>query len=209
MTDATFWTRGARRYSERPVPDEDAYAETLSRTAHHLHREDRMLELGCGTGMTALRLAPHVAHLTAIDYAQGMIDIAREKAWEASVRNVAFEVAEPGADALLGQRFDVVAAFNLLHLMPDPRAALAHVARYLEPGGLFISKTPCLAGLGLRSGFYRAIVMSMRAVGFAPAVTFFSVRDWHAMIDAAGFEIIERGTYPSGGTSRFVVARLR
>lgn len=207
MTHATFWSRGARSYAERPVPDAAAYARTLERTLHHLRPRDAVLELGCGTGTTALKLAPHVAWITATDFSDGMIEVAREKVWNESARNVELFVAEPGGDALLGRRFDAVLAFNLFHLLPDPAAGLAHVRRYLKPGGLFVSKTPCLAGLGLRSIAYRAVVGTMRAAGRAPAVTFLTRAEWMATIRAAGFAIVERGTYPSGGANRFVVAR--
>ncbi|UWQ19524.1 class I SAM-dependent methyltransferase [Jannaschia sp. M317] len=205
--DTAFWTRIARRYAARPIADIPAYEETLLRTAHYLRDTDRVLELGCGTGTTALKLRDKVARYTGTDFSEGMIEVAREKAWEDSPRNLDFQVAAPGDDVLAGRRFDVVLGFNLFHLIADPQAALAHVARGLEPGGVFISKTPCLGGQGAKTLMYRTVVGAMRLLGKAPAVTFLSTEQWVGMVRAAGFEIVERGTYPSGSTSRFLVAR--
>ena len=59
--DARFWDRIARKYAADPIKDMDGYARTVDRTRHHLRSTDTVLELGCGTGTTALKLAAHVS----------------------------------------------------------------------------------------------------------------------------------------------------
>lgn len=68
--DARFWNRVARRYARAKIGDPQGYERSLERTRALLGPGDRVLELGCGTGMTALRLAGSVqAYLaTAIIY---------------------------------------------------------------------------------------------------------------------------------------------
>ncbi|MEM8851379.1 MAG: class I SAM-dependent methyltransferase [Pseudomonadota bacterium] len=208
MTQAAhFWNRIAHRYAAKPIADPDAYEATLARTAHYLGTEDEVLELGCGTGGTALRLAPSVRHYTATDIAPLMIDIARDKLAERPIPNLTLAVAEPGADLLWGRRFDVVLAFNLFHLLPDPAAGLKQSCDLLRPGGYLVTKTPCLGGLGVRSAGYRIMVGGMKALGFAPHVSFLNQRTWPAQIRATGFDIVERGSHPMGSYNRFVVAR--
>ena len=83
-------------------------------------------------------------------------------------------------------------------------ATLRRLHDLLKPGGLFISKTVCLA----ERGFYlRPLVALMQMVGRAPYVDFVSIADIDAAITRAGFEIGETGLYPPGAPSRFVVAR--
>ncbi|MCG8445153.1 MAG: class I SAM-dependent methyltransferase [Hyphomicrobiales bacterium] len=56
-----------------PVRDVEAYEYTLERTRSYLAKTGRVLELGCGTGSTALLLAG----ITGNDISPNMIGIAR------------------------------------------------------------------------------------------------------------------------------------
>jgi ubiquinone/menaquinone biosynthesis C-methylase UbiE len=205
MTTATrFWDRAAAKYARTPIKDEAAYARTLERTCAHLTSADRVLEVGCGTGTTALTLAGHVAHVTATDISPAMIAIARDRAQDRKVANVTFAPAALSDAPPEAGPFDAVLAFNLLHLADDLPYALQALARRLEPGGLLISKTPCLG----RHGWHlRVLVAALQAVGRAPYVAFLTVGRLEAAIAQAGFEILERGDYPAKPPSRFLVAR--
>jgi cyclopropane fatty-acyl-phospholipid synthase-like methyltransferase len=162
------------------------------------------LELGCGTGSTALRLAAHVAHVTASDYAGAMCDIARERADAAGAGNVA--PLQASVDEALGHGpFDAVCAFNLLHLLPDLPGTLARVHAALPVGGRFISKTVCLGG----SLKYRTIVTGLQWAGVVPKMRFVTAPALEAEIAQAGFEIIETGTYPAAPPGRLIVAQKR
>ena len=76
--DAAFWNRAARAYSRSAIKDPAGYERTLSSTLDLLSAGDRVLELGCGTGQTALRLAPSIGHITGTDVSHEMIAIAEE-----------------------------------------------------------------------------------------------------------------------------------
>jgi len=77
---AQFWDNAAEKYSKDPIADMEGYTYTLERTRSYLSVTDHVLELGCGTGSTALELAGSVAKITASDIAPKMIQIAKEKA---------------------------------------------------------------------------------------------------------------------------------
>ena len=68
MDPSRFWDRRAAAYSKKPVPDADAYERTLERVRAYLTLNDRVLELGCGTGASALRLAASAGQILATDY---------------------------------------------------------------------------------------------------------------------------------------------
>ena len=85
IQNATFWDKVAPKYAKSPIADQAAYEYTLDRTRTYLNPKDSVLELGCGTGSTALLLAPDVKQITAIDLSPGMLVIAREKAAKAGV----------------------------------------------------------------------------------------------------------------------------
>ncbi|MEM0947543.1 MAG: class I SAM-dependent methyltransferase [Pseudomonadota bacterium] len=201
MTTSAFWDKIAPRYAARPVQDPNAYAETLERTQSYLSADDDVLEVGCGTGTTALHLAYAVRHITATDYAQGMIDIAEGKRADKELRNVTFRQA--GLSEPDDQTYDAVLAFNLLHLIEDVPAAIDALAVRLKPGGYFISKTVCLAHGGWP---LRLLIPAMRLVGKAPYVGFLRRTEMNGMIEAAGLQIVETGGYPSA-RNHFIVAR--
>lgn len=203
MTDAAFWDRVAPKYALRPISDPDAYEKTLERVRSHLGAEDRVLELGCGTGSTALRLAPAVARYTGTDLSPGMIAIAQEKLGSEKVPGLDFAVADAQARDFSEAAFDAVLGFNLFHLVRDLDDALARARSLLKPGGLFISKTPCIG----RKWYFRPVIGLMQMVGKAPFVRFLKVEDWDARVRHAGFEIVETGLYPPSAPSRFIVAR--
>jgi len=210
-TTAEFWDSVAEKYARSPIRDMDSYQYTLGRTRSYLAKTDKVLELGCGSGSTALLLAESVGRMTSTDIAPAMIEIARRKAAEAEAGNVRFEAAgildAPRDDA----PYDAVLAFNLLHLVRDVEGALAHINGLLKPGGLFISKTICrpVAGFSFQYVLMRLALPVMRALGKAPFVAFRSIADWEAMITAAGFEIVETGNHPAQPPSRYIVARKR
>lgn len=204
--DTRFWDGMARRYAAQKLADPDAYERTLDHTRRYLKAEDAVVEFGCGTGTTALRLAPAVARMVATDISPEMIAIAREKAQAQNCANVEFVAATvvdtPGADA----SFDAAIAFNLLHLIEDRQAALANIRRLLKPGGLFMSKT---VSVGDANPLYRIIVPVMQALGQAPYLAFVSKAQVEREITAAGFEIVERANHASRGKDvrPFLVAR--
>jgi ubiquinone/menaquinone biosynthesis C-methylase UbiE len=204
--DARFWDRIARKYAADPIADVDGYERTLAQTRHYLKRGDVAFEFGCGTGTTALKLAPSVARMVATDISGEMIAIAREKASAESYTNVAFEVATPDAAPWPDASFDVALGFNVLHLVAARQAALAGVHRLLKPGGLFISKTPCL---GEMNPLIRLALPLMQLVGKAPYASFQTGDELEREIAATGFEIVERARHASRGkdTRPFFVAR--
>ena len=77
MKNAAFWDKAAEKYAKSAIADPDAYEYTLGRTRTYLKPTDNVLELGCGTGSTALVLASDVAKISAVDISKGMLEIAR------------------------------------------------------------------------------------------------------------------------------------
>ena len=193
--DARFWDKAARKYARDPIGDPAGYERTLEAVAQRLAPEHRVLELGCGTGTTALRLASGVAEYVASDVSAEMIAIAREKAEGAGLPQLTFEVAPAEATPGPEGRFDVVLAFNLLHLVKARGALLQAAHRGLKPGGLFISKTPCLKEM---NPLIRAVIPLMQAVGKAPYVAVFDAAWLEDELTASGFAIVERARHGPG-----------
>lgn len=206
--DARFWSRSARKYAESKIGDPEGYERTLARTRDYLKPEDRVLEIGCGTGTTALALAPACGSFLATDFSEGMIRIAQEKAAGGAAPNLTFETGAPETAPWPNGAFDAVLAFNLLHLVKDRPAVLGAVHRLLRPGGLFISKTPSLSEMSLG---IRLAIPVMQAIGKAPHVSTFTEATLRGEIAAAGFDILAQERHAAKGKDvrPFIVAQKK
>ena len=98
----------------------------------------RILDLGCGTGSTTLRLkqAFPAAEVIGVDLSPHMLIIAQKKAQEAG-REILFRHGNASATGLSAASFDVVTASLLFHETPCEiaRAILQECIRLLRPGG--------------------------------------------------------------------------
>ena len=128
---ARFWDRVARKYASDPIADLAGYEGTLRRVQALLSPDHEVLEIGCGTGSTALRLAAGTRRLVATDVSAEMVAIAREKLAADPLPQLEFRVADADAPVSGPAAWDAVLAFNLLHLVTDlPQALLACVLIY-------------------------------------------------------------------------------
>lgn len=94
-----------------------------------------VLEVGCGTGGFARRLAERSEHVLALDLSPEMIRIARERS--AQFPNIEFQLANV-LDVLFDVRsFDCIATIATLHHLPFPEILLKMKAA-LKPGGVLL-----------------------------------------------------------------------
>lgn len=202
-----FWDGVAERYAKSPIKDENSYVYTLERTASYLGADDRVLELGCGTGTTALHLAPGTGAYTATDLSPNMIAVAKRKERDTPSDDLTFRAAT--LDDIDDGPYDAVLAFNLLHLLTDPHKSLAQIHALLKPHGMFISKTPCRppGRMPLKPRAMLMFVPFLQLVGKAPYFRFEHISELEERIVRAGFKVIETGNYPASPPNHFVVAK--
>lgn len=203
-----FWDRIARKYAAGRIADVAGYEATLQRVKGLLAPQHNVLEIGCGTGTIALRLAPFTRSLRATDVSRQMIAIAREKLAAAPVPQLSFDVADADTDVVAPGSQDVVLAFSVLHLMEDLDHALAQAVRALRPGGLLLAKTPCVGEMNPL--MTRLALPLMCALGVAPHVVCFTAAELRAAMVRQGLEVlsVERhGTRRGKDFRVFTVAR--
>ncbi len=198
-----FWNLLAKRYSRQPIADETAYQMKLAKTQTRFKPDMQVLEIGCGTGSTAIVHAPHVQHIRAVDYSKNMIAIARQRAAEAGVTNIDFEVQGIDAMAAEADTYDAVLALNILHLVDDHHDTLAKIHRLLRPGGLFVSSTVCLGDISKAA---QPLLRAGSALRVLPLLRFFSADQWVGDVTAAGFSIEDEWRSPTS-PSIFLIAK--
>lgn len=121
---------------------EDSYARSgvelwpLFLSGVELNADDRVLDLGCGTGVRTRSLAESVPRgsVVGIDLSPRMIARAQEGAARAGLTNVEFVAADAQVFPFDEDVFDlVISSFGSMFYV-DPVAAFANVRRGLRPG---------------------------------------------------------------------------
>ncbi|MEM1427030.1 MAG: class I SAM-dependent methyltransferase [Cyanobacteria bacterium P01_H01_bin.130] len=189
---ARFWDRIAEIYSKQPIADQASYEKKLAVTRDYFRPEMEVLEIGCGTGSTALLHAPYVQHIRATDFSANMIAIAKRKAMDQNIDNVTFEQVSIDDLRVPDQSLDVVMGMSILHLLEDRSAAIAKVYKMLKPGGLFVSSTTCL---GDALSWFKFIAPIGNALGAFPLLKVFKVDDLVDSLTQAGFTIEHQGSH--------------
>jgi ubiquinone/menaquinone biosynthesis C-methylase UbiE len=202
-TTSRFWDRTAPKYARMPIADETAYQTKLKITRDYFRPDMELLELGCGTGSTAITHAPYIRHITAIDFSRSMLDIAQERAKAARVENVTFMQADINTYSAPDSSYDMILAMSLLHLLRYPDRAIGHIHKMLKPDGYFVSSTACL---GDTMKFIKFIAPLGKSFGLLPQLTVFANSELVAMLEKQGFAI-KNHWQPDKSAAVFIVAQ--
>ena len=198
-----FWDRLAKRFAAAEIKDVEAYEKRLGVIEAALAPDSAVLDMACGSGLMAVRIAPQVRHLTAIDISPKMIAIARDRARAAGVGNIDLAVTSVEDFAAPPASFDVVLAMSILHLLDDPQGAIAKAFTLLKPGGVFISNTHCIASAGWKLKLALRIGLPL---GLMPNLQILPKSELLAAHARAGF-VIEEEWHPCEKKPVFLVAR--
>ena len=131
-----FWDpRGAFRFLHLLNPLRSDYIATHAKLAQR-----RVLDIGCGGGLLTEALTRHGAHVTGIDMAPAMIEVARLHAHESQL-SIDYELCSAEAYAQRAtEHFDVITCMELIEHVASPDALMSAITRLLRPGGhLFVS----------------------------------------------------------------------
>ncbi|AEH37398.1 class I SAM-dependent methyltransferase [Halopiger xanaduensis] len=94
----------------------------------------RILDVGCGTGVISLLLADIGHDVTGVDLSEEMLERARAKAGD---RDLSVEFRNGDAESIPDpdDTYDLMTARHLVWTLPNPSAALREWQRVVRPGG--------------------------------------------------------------------------
>lgn len=146
-TDSERFRRGAGKYAAYLETPEgrlrlDLAFANLQEFLPQAARSLRALDLGCGTGAIAVRLARLGLHVTLLDSSLPMLDFAKRAAREAGVtERIALKHGDAAqvADLFPARSFDVILCHNILEYVDDPGAVLRGAARALRDPSAILS----------------------------------------------------------------------
>lgn len=101
-----------------------------------LHRDDDVLDVGCGSGGFLQHVAARVRFVAGVDASEIQVGMARRRLRD-QIGGGRAEVVLGDAEALPWEnaRFSAVASLNCLKFVADPNRALAEMCRVLRAGG--------------------------------------------------------------------------
>lgn len=125
--------RWSGRYERDLVSRRLAELQATALEALELAADDRLLDVGCGSGAAVRQAAAAGAHAVGVDLSTGMI--ARAQALAAGIPGVDFQVADAEALPFSNNSFTALLCTTSLHHYPHPERAVAEMARVVKPGG--------------------------------------------------------------------------
>jgi ubiquinone/menaquinone biosynthesis C-methylase UbiE len=131
-SSAQFWGRLWGTMPRDWAVVEDAQMPTYETAIEHLGigAGQRVLDLGCGTGVFLRAAADRGARVVGLDAAEGLLAVARERVPEADLHVGDMQELPFGDDG-----FDVVTGFSSLFFADDMTRALSEACRVTKPGG--------------------------------------------------------------------------
>jgi SAM-dependent methyltransferase len=122
-----LWGARARDWAANEEQQLPTYQEALDRV--RIQPGQRVLDIGCGSGVFLRAAADRGAEVTGIDAARGLLEIARRRVPEADLREGDMQTLPLEDDS-----FDVVTGFNSFFFAADMVAALREAGRVAKRG---------------------------------------------------------------------------
>ena len=165
MSGSIRFDGAADHYDRTRAISDEAMGRTISLLTSELRDRGRVLEVGVGTGLLALRLHEAGVPVFGLDLSAPMLAKLVEKAGGAPPLPLVIgdATAMPIADGAFGAAY----LRWVLHLIPDWRVALAEMARVVRPGGVLLVSLGAFDEVGrtIRARFSEITGLSTDPVG--------------------------------------------
>lgn len=96
---------------------------------------ETVLEVAAGTCAFGRLVAPHVAHVTALDLTPAMLQVGKKEAKNHNITNMDFIEGNAEELPFTNETFSVVMSRLAFHHFPQPQQVFAEMVRVLQPGG--------------------------------------------------------------------------
>ena len=195
-----FWDRLSHNYDQTAENDAAHYRESIQTIREHLDGSQRVLDIGCATGIISLEIAGEVKEVQGIDISSKMIAEANRKAAELGIQNSTYTQTTLFDERFEPQSFDAILAFGVLHYLEDAPQALERMDDLLKTGGLLIAETPCL---GEKGSFVSFMISLAAKLGVLPRMHFFKVSELEELVSESNFQVLERKEYAYHSVAEF------
>ncbi|HIJ88134.1 MAG TPA: class I SAM-dependent methyltransferase [Desulfuromonadales bacterium] len=152
------------------------------------------MDIGCGTGLVTVELAPYVGSITGIDSSCAMLEQLGEKVKASGNTNIKTALCDLSAGQLPEGKFHLIVSAMTLHHIKDPETLLSSLISRLYPGGWI-----ALADLEAEDGSFHEDPTGVFHHGFSrTALTTLLESSGYVAISITKATIMQKGdrTYP-------------
>jgi trans-aconitate methyltransferase len=146
--------------------------------------DERILDLGCGTGHLTSQIAEKGAKVLGVDRSATMVQQAREK-----YPALQFEVMD-AREISFAEPFDAIFSNATLHWIKEPEKVIAGIAAALKPGGRFVAE---FGGKGNTKQLLAALGRAWRKLGLPghpPEPWYYpSIAEYSGLLEKNGLEV--------------------
>ncbi|QYN19175.1 class I SAM-dependent methyltransferase [Amycolatopsis sp. DSM 110486] len=137
--EGVHWAQNPARYNAIVAAFTDEFFQTAA-----IGEDDRVLDIGCGTGQVTLQAARRASHghVTGVDLSAPMLDRAQADAAREGIANVEFEQGDAQVQGFPERAFDLAISRGGVMFFSDPVAAFANIRRALRPRGRLVFMGP-------------------------------------------------------------------
>ena len=178
-----FWNKQSIKFEKLVNKDEQSFIKIIENTRKYLTDSDKVLDFACGIGTSSIQMIDHVKEIQAIDISSGMIEVARKRLNKLPNKNIDFIHATLFDEQFKSESFDVITAFNILHLLENPKIAIHRIHDLLKPSGIFISSS---AFLGEKSTF-RFVFYLISKFGIVPHLKLLKIEAFEKLVISENF----------------------
>jgi len=199
-----FWDKISKSYdSATEKRFSDANRKIIAYAKSYCKKTDRLLDLGCGTGLFSIALSEYVKNIIAVDSSEKMIEIANEKKDAQNILNLSFEVKTIEQMDFQAGSYDIICAFNVLLYIEGYKSLLDRIYGILPQGGYFVSVTDCVG----ENKIMRVINKLLQRMRIIPYMNQFTTAQLENVIIQAGFRIVFSENVYEKTPNYFIVAQ--
>ena len=190
MGKEQYWSKFANNFEEKNnyVVGSDDMAIIFEKVKQQKDLKE-ILELGCGNGTYSKILLKESIQLTATDFSDEMVKVAKNRL--ESYENIKVEKADCFNIPYPESNFDTIFMANLLHIIPEPEKAIIECKRVLKKNGKLIIISFTNEGMTFINKIlmiYRYLKTYGKPSPFAQSLT---VRRTEEMLGKNGFQVEE------------------
>jgi ubiquinone/menaquinone biosynthesis C-methylase UbiE len=150
-----------------------------------------VLDVGTGTGHTALALSPYVSHVVGVDLTPGMLAEADKLRSARNITNVEFSLADAHDLPFDDESFDLVTCRRAAHHFSHVTRALQEMQRVLRRGGTLVIDDRSVP----EDDFVDKCMNTLDVYHDESHVRQYRVSEWRRMLETLNFRIVVSEQY--------------